>query len=217
MTAPSVATEGAPRGLRARRRQQLFEVSRQHLLDAAEEVFGARGFRDATIKEIAERAEFSVGAVYGIVSGKEDLLLQTLQRRAVELIAGMEELAAEAGAGMAQLHRLADLQVEFFRRHPHFGRLWLRWAGPARWGLTPASLDQVGDDLDRAMSIQAELFRRAQEAGEVRRGDPDVLARIFSGIIQAYQATDPASVGEGAEERLALVDLHALIEGAFAP
>ena len=45
---------------------------------------------------------------------------------------------------------------------------------------------------------------------------PDVLARIFSGIIQAYQATDPASVGDAGDERLPLTDLHALIEGAFS-
>ena len=83
-------------GPREQRRQQVLEVHREHLLDAAEEVFGEKGFQDATIKEIAERAEFSVGAVYGIVSGKEHLLAQALKRRAVELLAGMDEVAAEA-------------------------------------------------------------------------------------------------------------------------
>ena len=50
-------------GLREQRRRALLEFHREHLLDAAEAVFGARGFQDATIKEIAERAEISVGAV----------------------------------------------------------------------------------------------------------------------------------------------------------
>jgi TetR/AcrR family transcriptional regulator len=203
-------------GLREQRRQQVLEVHREHLLDAAEEVFGEKGFQDATIKEIAERAEFSVGAVYGIVSGKEHLLAQTLKRRAVELLAGMDEVAVEARGGLDGLHRMADLQVEFFRRHPHFGRLWVRWAGPAGWTMAPASLEQVDGDVEHAMDTQAKLVRRAQDAGEIRAGDPDVLARIFSGIIQAYQATDPASVGDAGVERLPLADLHALIEGAFA-
>jgi hypothetical protein len=66
------------------------------------------------------------------------------------------------------------------------------------------------------MGTQAGLVRRGQAAGEIRAGDPDVLARIFSGIIQAYQATDPASVGDTGDERLPLADLHALIEGAFS-
>jgi AcrR family transcriptional regulator len=203
-------------GPKEQRRLQALEVNREHLLDAAEEVFGEKGFQDATIKEIAERAEFSVGAVYGIVSGKEDLLAQTMKRRAVELLAGMDDIAACADGGLDGLHRMAALQVEFFRVHPRFGRLWVRWAGPAGWTMAPASLGQVDADVEHAMRTQAGLIRRGQAAGEVRAGDPDVLARIFSGIIQAYQATDPASVGDDGDERLALADLHALIEGAFA-
>jgi AcrR family transcriptional regulator len=50
-------------GPREQRRQQVLEVHREHLLDAAEQVFAEKGFQDATIKEIAERAEFSVVAV----------------------------------------------------------------------------------------------------------------------------------------------------------
>jgi AcrR family transcriptional regulator len=204
-------------GLREQRRQRLLAFNREHLLDAAEAVFGARGFRDATIKEIAERAELSVGAVYGIVPGKEDLLVQTLERRGIEMLAAMDELVAGPGDVRSRLHALADLQIEFFRRHPDFGRLWLRWAGPGRWGLAPASIDRLGDKIGRAMGVQADLIRRGQVAGQVRRGDPVVLAHIFSGIVQAYQANDPASVGEDADERLALADFHALLEGAFAP
>ena len=177
-------------GLREQRRRQALEINREHLLDAAEAVFGARGFEDATIKEIEERAE----------------LLHT-----------MESLAAGDGDARTLLHALADLQIAFFRAHPDFGRLWLRWAGPGRWGLSPASLDHVGGDLARAMAVESGLIRRGQASGHVRPGDPDVLAHIFSGIVQAYQATDPASVGEAGAERLALTDLHALVEGAFAP
>jgi hypothetical protein len=83
--------------------------------------------------------------------------------------------------------------------------------------MAPASLEQVDADVAHAMATQAGLIRHGQAAGEIRVGDPDVLARIFSGIIQAYQATDPASVGDAGDERLPLTDLHALIEGAFAP
>lgn len=204
-------------GLRAQRRQALLEFNREHLLDAAEAVFGARGFQDATIKEIAERAELSVGAVYGIVDGKEDLLAQTLARRGTEFLAEMEYVIADAGDPRATLHALADAQIAFFRRHPAFGRLWLRSAGPGRFGLSPASLDRLGVNADRAMEMEADVIRRGQAQGVVRPGDPAVLAAVFSGIVQAYQANDPASVGEDGAERLAPADFHALVEGAFCP
>ena len=204
-------------GLREQRRRALLEFHREHLLDAAEAVFGARGFQDATIKEIAERAEISVGAVYGIVDGKEDLLAQTLARRGTQFLAEMERVVAGVDDPRATLHALADAQIDFFRRHPAFGRLWLRSAGPGRFGLSPSSLDRLGVNADRSMEMEAEVIRRGQVAGVVRSGDPTALAAIFSGIVQAYQANDPASVGETGAERLSLADLHALVEGAFAP
>jgi AcrR family transcriptional regulator len=204
-------------GLREQRRRRQLEATREHLLDAAEAVFGARGFQDATIREIAERAELSVGAVYGIVDGKEDLLAQALGRRGSELLDAMEALIDARGDARARLHELADLQIRFFRDHPDFGRLWLRWAGPGHWGVAAASTARLGDDIGRAMAMQARLFVAGQRAGALRGGDPVVLAGIFSGMVQAYQSHDPASVGEPGVERLALADFHALLEGAFAP
>ncbi|MEY2448468.1 MAG: hypothetical protein QOH79_1944, partial [Acidimicrobiaceae bacterium] len=56
--------------LREERRLRQQEVGRTQLLDAAEEVFGQKGFHDATLKEVAELAEFSVGSVYSFFENK---------------------------------------------------------------------------------------------------------------------------------------------------
>jgi len=66
------------------------------------------------------------------------------------------------------------------------------------------------------MELQAVLFERGQALGEFREGDPAVLARLFSGLVSAYQAADPAVVSDAAEgERLPLDDLHEIMSGAF--
>ena len=53
------------------------ERRRQHtrdlLLDAAEEVFAARGFEGASLEEIAETAGYTRGAIYKQFGGKEEL------------------------------------------------------------------------------------------------------------------------------------------------
>ena len=67
------------------------------------------------------------------------------------------------------------------------------------------------------MALEAELFAPSQDAGELRSGDPLVLARLFSGLVASYQALDPAVVSDDPDspERLALADLHDVVEGAF--
>jgi hypothetical protein len=77
--------------------------------------------------------------------------------------------------------------------------------------------DALHANFQRAMEIQAGIFRRGQETGELRAGDPLVLARLLSGIVATYQLLDPAVVSDDAEpdERLPLATLHEMIAGAF--
>jgi hypothetical protein len=72
-------------------------------------------------------------------------------------------------------------------------------------------------NYDESMRLQADLFARGQQAGQFRPGDPEVLARLFTGLIASYQALDPAVVSDASDrgERLPLDDLHDLIDRAF--
>jgi AcrR family transcriptional regulator len=213
---PRATTKPASR--REERRQQQQHVSRNQLLDAAEEVFGENGFHDTTLKEVAELAEFSVGSVYSFFESKDDLFRQIFERRGAEFMPGLRTVLGDAkGDPTDQLHALVDFEVGFFREHPRFGRLYLRYSSAIT--LSPdRELDMVVEErYEEAMGLQAGLFRRGQRAGTLRKGDPEVLARLFSGLISAYQALDPAVVSdeERPAERLPLTELHDIVERAF--
>ena len=199
---------------REQRRQLQADLSRTQLLDAAEEVFGAKGFHDTTLKEIAELAEFSVGSVYSFFENKDDLFLSVFLRRGEEFMPGLEAVATTGEDPVAQLHALVDYEVEFFRAHPHFGRLYLRTSSVTR-AETELPSTALAANFERAMAVQAGVFARGQAAGTLRPGDPAVLARLLSGLVAGYQATDPAVVGDGTGERLALADLHEIVDRAF--
>lgn len=201
---------------REQRRLLHQDLSRTQLLDAAEEVFGEKGFHDTTLKEIAELAEFSVGSVYSFFENKDDLFLNVFLRRGAEFLPGMEAILAGPGTPLEVLHELVDYQIGFFRQHPHFGRLYLRSASSSQPGPeTPESPDLIAN-YQKAMASQADLFRRGQKAKLLREGDPVVLGRLFTGLIVAYQSLDPAVISDGeTTERLSLDALHQIIEGAF--
>jgi AcrR family transcriptional regulator len=207
---------GAP-SRREERRLLQQDLSRSQLLDAAEEVFGRKGFHETTLKEVAELAEFSVGSVYSFFESKDDLFRQIFLRRGEEFMPGMHAVLDPDGEPVAQLHALVDFQVGFFRRHPRFGRLFLRHSS-ATMPSDDREVDVVvGRRYDEAMQLQAALFARGQAAGVLRAGDPEVLARLFSGLISAYQALDPAVVSDDVDgERFPLQDLHDLVGRAFA-
>ncbi len=204
---------------RTQRRLRQQDLSRTHLLDAAEEIFGSRGFALATLKEIAELAGFAVGSVYLFFPSKEELFRHVWVRRGAEFMPGMAEaLDASDGADVVtRLHRLVDFQVGFFRSHPAFGRLYLRFTGTAdaAHGVTVDPSVQLR--FDEAMRLQADLFTEGQRTAVFRDGDPAVLSRIFSGIVHGYQSLDPAVMtgDPTAGERLSIRSLHEIVEGAF--
>jgi TetR/AcrR family transcriptional regulator len=210
------ATKAPSRREERRMRQQ--DVSRTQLLDAAEEVFGRKGFHETTLKEVAELAEFSVGSVYSFFDSKDDLFRQIFLRRGAEFMPGMHAVLDDAGAEpVAQLHALIDFQIGFFRSHPHFGRLYLRYSNATMQSADREIDVAMRERYDEAMRLQATLVERGQRAGAFRGGDAEVLARLFSGLMAAYQALDPAVVSDepGAGERLALGELHEIVEHAF--
>jgi AcrR family transcriptional regulator len=203
---------------RAQRRLRQQDLSRTHLLDAAEEIFGSRGFALATLKEIAELAGFAVGSVYLFFPSKEELFRHVWLRRGAEFMPGMAAaLDPSAGDVLARLLRLVDFQVGFFRSHPTFARLYLRFTGTAdaAHGVTVDPSVQLR--FDEAMRMQADLFTEGQREGVFRAGDAAVLSRIFSGIVHGYQSLDPAVMSGDPEslERMSIATLHEIVEGAF--
>jgi AcrR family transcriptional regulator len=198
---------------REQRRRQHRELSRAHILDAAETVFARKGFHDATIKEISALAEFSVGAVYEFFENKDDLFAQIYARRGTEFMREMRAVLDDTThTPRERLHRLADFQVAFFREHAHFGRLFFRATSPLGTELA------VDENYVEAMALQSKLFREGQSTGELRDSDPDVLAMLFSGLVAAYQVTDPVVVDGAAPgtERMPLAEFHTVLDAAFA-
>jgi TetR/AcrR family transcriptional regulator len=199
------------------RRARSLDLSRTQLLDAAERVFGEKGFHDATLNEIAELAEYSVGSVYSFFEGKEDLLNQVFVRRGDEFMPGMRTIVEGGGSAAERLQLLVGFQVGFFRTHRHFGRLFLRYANIALVSESGELNVSIARNYDESMRLQTELISSGQHTGEFHPGDPAVLAHLFSGLVASYQAMDPAVVGDepDAPERLPLQDLRQLVKRAF--
>jgi TetR/AcrR family transcriptional regulator len=207
-------TDRSP-GLREQRRQVHQDLSRNQLLDAAEEVFGRKGYHETTLREIAELADFSVGSVYSFFENKDDLYVNIWIRRGEQFTPELEDELANATDGLDALSRIVAFEVGFFRRHPDFGRLYLRSAGtvlPSGDGPAPS---WVISNANKVLGMQASAVERGQHEGIIRAGDPAVLARLLTGIVQSFQAMDP-EVNDGSRSALGLVDLQDIVRAAFA-
>lgn len=91
---------------------------RPDIAEAALGVFQDKGYRAATVREIADRAGLGVSSLYFHIGSKEELLL-ALVRPVLELGADwMEELAASDAPAADKLRDACVHAAELYDRHP---------------------------------------------------------------------------------------------------
>jgi AcrR family transcriptional regulator len=81
----------------ATRRWAKTDATRQRILDAATDVFAARGFTAATMADIVDHSGASIGSIYHHFGGKKELFLAIFDRLAADIDRHID--AAAEGAG----------------------------------------------------------------------------------------------------------------------
>ncbi len=103
---------------RARARQR-------RILDAAQRVFSRRGYRDASVDEIAGESRTSKGGVYFHFPGKEAIFLHLLDRTATRLRGKIESAMAEHDDPVAKADAALLAVLRTFAKHRALARLFM--------------------------------------------------------------------------------------------
>src|SRR5438067_7978208 len=101
--------------------------TRRRLLAAAREVFGRRGFYDASLEEIADAAGYTTGAVYSNFAGKEELFLALLDDTTARHVDMYERVMADANDPGARTHASAGAFMEFLKSEPEAWTLFMEF------------------------------------------------------------------------------------------
>jgi len=172
-----------PRAVAREARESLY---REHILSAAEAVFAAEGFEAAKVQDISRRAGLSMGSIYGLFPGKDQLFQALVERRGGELLQVATEVVERHEDPVAALEALVEAYVGWFHAHPEFLRMHIRTG--ASWPLEP-DVDDDRKALSRQIhDLQAAIFARGVAGGVFVDEDPAWLSVVFSGIDQAHLA-----------------------------
>lgn len=163
------------------------EVYRTHILEVAEQVFADRGFDSAKLQEISERAGLSMGTIYTIFPGKDELFRAILDEKGQELLSLARAVVSREQPPLAKLHALIEAYVDYFVGHPSFLRMHLR-AGTS-WVVSPEpNADTRARVWQEIHALQAAIFRDGIDAGVFVDEEPTYLARLFSAMDQVLLA-----------------------------
>ena len=153
------------------------EQTRLRIFDAAEEVFGRRGYHDASIVDITRAAGVAAGTFYVHFASKIELFSQLVQARRAELQDVAREAAYKHEGGRELVRAGFKAWFDWVAKHPSI----LRVTREAEF--VEASLVE---DLYRVHAReQAEGLQRSLEAGRIDPIDPEVVAWCLVGMAES--------------------------------
>jgi AcrR family transcriptional regulator len=168
------------------------ERTRARLLAAAEDVFGLRGFNDASIVEITRRAGVALGTFYVYFPSKTEVFSHILETRIGDLRNRIRE-ARDSAQGPELERGVLRAFLTWASEHPNAYRA-ARYAEYVEG--TP-----LRDWYSTFVEEYATRLRGAMDEGIVPRTDPEVLAWAVAGMADlvatrwiAWNGDDPGPI-----------------------
>jgi len=148
------------------------------LLDAALETFRAKGFAATRMEDIAARAGVSKGTIYLYYPSKQAIFEALVRETLLPNLGRLEAAVAASPFGAAATLRLIAEAVAEIAGNPKLV------------GVPKIVLSEAGNFPDlarfyrtevigRGLGLVAGVIARGIEAGEFRRVDPEIAARLF--------------------------------------
>jgi AcrR family transcriptional regulator len=171
-------------------REQLIEERRNQILDAAARLFARKGYKGATIREIAREAGVAEGTIYNYFDSKHDLLISLPQRISWPMVSSFVRSARRQGPATVaededQMVRLLQATMSSIQQHTDAVKVLLAYIPFMDEEIQAQFLEETTLFFTRIFDFEGFLQKRI-EAGTFRSLDTAIAARAFVGMVLVF-------------------------------
>ena len=170
------------------RKEREREAHRRDILDAAEKVFISKGYHKATVEQIAQEADFSVGTLYNFFTSKEEMYIKVLAKITEEFRGDFERTVKGEKDAVKAVESLIVLRVTHWDSHRGFFRIFLENAPGSQMDPVPAFPEQVREMYRSYLVEVSKVFEHGMSQNVFRQSDPLYLTLCLEGITNASAA-----------------------------
>jgi AcrR family transcriptional regulator len=172
----------AKKSVRAALRQEVADVFRRAILDAAEQAFATHGYGAAKMADIAKRAGLAAGTIYKHFESKEEIFRALLERSSEEFEHALDLQLASAGKGVAdRLLVLVHAVLTHIEQRRATFSLFLE-LGSSEWNIRRVGGPNVEKRYLSYLARFTELFEEGIRAGSIRDElQPAEMAQLLTG------------------------------------
>lgn len=161
--------------------QKRAEARKQQILRAAEQVFARKGFQEATISDVARKANVSDATIYDYFASKEELLFSIPGETARKGKEHIESVLKLVRGTDNKIRAIIYDYLSFYKTHPDYASVAMLILKQNRKFLETDAYDDVRE-LSRVI---LGVIREGVENGEVRPDiDPYLVRSVILGTIE---------------------------------
>ncbi len=156
---------------------------RRTILRAAIDVFARKGYHGCRIADVAREAGVAYGLVYHYFKNKDELLETVVETGWSGFVSRLRAVAEDESTSLEQkVHGVADVAFEAYRVDPRAVKVLILEVARSPAGTQIVSRQEA---FLGTIRMAADMFRRAQGAGELRADlDPMLCASLLFGAVE---------------------------------
>jgi AcrR family transcriptional regulator len=156
------------------RRKREKETLRQEILDAARQLFLKNGFENVSMRQIAEKIEYSPTTIYLYFEDKAELFRSICEETFAKLEGELGAIVKTDRDPALCLRKGAKAYIRFGLRYPHHYQLVFMTSHPHK---RDSNFQFTGTAGERSFRLLLEIISQGIEQGKFRKSDPMVLAQ----------------------------------------
>lgn len=159
---------------------RMLNARRDKILAAALQLFATRGLGATRIKDIAQRADMSLGLVYHYFASKEEVFVALVTSAFEKLNQAVTTLETMPGSPLDKIRTAFEGLVRGFMEIEGSAWYHLLIAQATISDATPeAAKNVIGKERDKPYQALARIIAEGQLNGSIAPGNPETMAMVF--------------------------------------
>ena len=162
------------------------DVRRNQILDAARKCFIEKGYFPTRMEDVAKEAQLSKGGIYFHFEGKQQVFEALVQKEYDDSVTFLTQLSKEIGSYRELFEKLGSYYLDFFRQRPDYPRFFLVMAEMA--GRDESVRGMLVGIQKQYTQLLAQILQNGIDTGALKPMDPEAMATLLKGILNAIEA-----------------------------
>jgi AcrR family transcriptional regulator len=192
------------KNLRKERERHRQEENRQFILQAAEKVFVQKGYRLATVDDIADEVQFSKATLYRYFKSKSDIVFEIIYSSFEESCSGIKKIQMESLSAEKKLKKMIGFIISIYHKKKNLSRMIFMEKTAMKKLMKKNSSFQISHSdfhpkisprleskIKQISDLMSEVIKEGVESGEFRDMDVQDASVVLGALIRGFYFRGP--------------------------